>query len=269
MDPAFDLLDRLDHYWKTQSGTDLAGLLMSPDGRNAPIDVRVDLCAADLEWRFRTMMSDSNGASRPMAKNLLSLPRAIEYETLIGSAWQSIVVRQRLFETEWIVRNRYGDSPDVDEFARQVPDAPSWSEDLADALDLISPLQMAFQDHFEQLFRVHAPSSFVIGRANRQDPSPPAWNGQARRAVVADGRYRSLSRNQLSVRRIRVEEVELTNLSHLIPSKLHDVTLLPGQVIRRCLPLTLFFGQIQVRIFCETGTEFALEKPACTEIAPG
>jgi hypothetical protein len=261
MDPAFDLLDRLDHYWKTQSGTDLAGLLKSPDGRSAPIDVRVDLCAADLEWRYRMISTGAINSTQRMANKPSPLPRASDYETLIGRDWESAAVRRQLLEAEWIARNRLGDSPDVDEFASQMPDAPSWREDLANALEWISPLQLAFHNHFEQLFQAQATANFVIGRANRQDPSPPAWNRQDKRAIVAPAKFRSLSRTQLSVRRIRLEEVELTNLSRLIPSRLHNETLMPGQVIRRHLPLTLFFPDIQVRIFCDADPEFALEKP--------
>jgi hypothetical protein len=193
-----------------------------------------------------------------MAKNLNAVPRASDYRKLLGDVWESGGVQQELLEAEWLARSRFGDRPDVDDFARQMPDNELWRDELGNLLDLIAPLRLSFHDGREEVMECRVPAQFVIGRANRKDPDAPAWNATENRAIVADAQVRSLSRNQLSVRRVRLEEVELVNVSRLIPTKLESKTLYPGEMIRRELPLTLFFTHFQLVIGCESDIEFSL-----------
>jgi len=259
MDPSLDLLDRLDHYWKNRSGDNIDAILHIAETRSDPLDVRVDLCAADLEWRLRTGADSLTKSSRRADTHLSELPRAIDYQHLLGADWESPCVRQQMLEAEWVARSRFGDQPDVDNFARQMPCNEAWRDELASLLDLIAPLRLSFQSDEEIVMSCTVPAKFVIGRANRDEPDAPAWNKQENRAIVANAKFRSLSRAQIALRRVRLEEVEVVNLSSLIPCKLDFGILKPGETTRRSLPLTFFFTHFRLQISCPSDIEFALE----------
>jgi hypothetical protein len=259
MDLSFDLFDRLDDYWNKHSGDDIEAILRTASGRCEPIDVRVDLCAADLEWRLRTGAESLTASSRRMANKLSSIPRAVDYRKLLGNDWDLPHVRKQMLEAEWIARSRFGDRPDVDDFACQIPTDGAWVGELSKLLDFIAPLRLSFRDGHEELTQCQVPSQFVIGRANRDEPDAPAWNAKDCRAIVANSQFRSLSRMQLAVRRVRAEEIELINLSRLIPSKLENGVLKPGEKTRRPLPLTIFFTHYHLEISCASDIVFLLE----------
>ncbi len=259
LDFSFDLFDRLDHYWNTHSGDDIEAILQTASGRCEPLDVRIDLCAADLEWRLRTGAESLTASSRRMAKKLSSIPRAIDYFKLLGNDGNLPHARKQLLEAEWVARSRFGDRPYVDDFACQIPTDEAWVGELSKLLDLIAPLQLSFHDGPEELTQSQVPAQFVIGRANRDEPDAPAWNAKDCRAIVANSQFRSLSRMQLAVRRVRVEEIELINLSRLIPSKLENGVLKPGEKTRRPLPLTIYFTHFHLEISCASDVVFSLE----------
>lgn len=259
MDPSLDLLDRLDHYWKNRSGDNIEAILQIAENRSDPLDVRVDLCAADLEWRLRTGTESLTKSSRRAATRLSDLPRAVDYQRLLGSDWESPCVRQQMLEAEWVARSRFGHRPDVDDFARQMPYKDAWRDELASLLDLIAPLNLSFHNHQEVVMSFPVPAKFVIGRANRDEPDAPAWNEKENRVIVANAQFRSLSRAQIAV---RLEEVEVVNLSRLITCKLDFGILKPGESTRRSLPLTLFFTHFRLQICCASDIEFSLENDA-------
>lgn len=260
MGHSIELFDRLDLYWKTKSGDDIATLLKTATSRGEPSDVRVDLCAADLEWRMRTYTASLTTSSRQTTGKLSSMPSATDYQELLGHDWELPAVRKQLLEAEWVARSRFGDRPHVDEFAGQMPETEAWRGELSDLLDLIAPLQLTFHDGNEVVGQCQVPAQFEIGRAKRNEHGPPAWNADENRAIVADARFLSLSRKQMSVRRVRLEEIELINLSRLIPSRLDNCILKPGDKISRPLPLILFFTHFRLQISCASDIEFTLEK---------
>jgi hypothetical protein len=260
MDTSFDIFDRLDHYWKNHSGDDIEAIVQAATSRGEPIDIRVDLCAADLEWRLRTGAISLTASSRSKMHTLTFPPRATDYRKLLSRDWDAPGVQQQLLEAEWIARSRFSDRPDVDDFARQMPENAAWGNELADLLDLICPLRLSFLESCEIVLQCHVPAQFVIGRANRNEAEAPAWNAVENRVIVANAQFRSLSRTQLSVRRVGVQEIELRNLSDLIPSKLENGNIKPGQKIRRSLPLVLYFTHFHVQIDCASDIVFSLKK---------
>jgi hypothetical protein len=257
MDHSFELFDRLDSYWKSQSEDDIVKLLDTAISRGEPSDVLVDLCAADLEWRLRTGAASLTATSRRLSNNSPELPRASDYQKLLVHEWNLPTVRKQLLEAEWVARSRFADRPHVDEFANQIPDDKQWRDELSSLLDLIAPMQLLFHDGNE-VVQCQVPAKFEIGRAKRNEPAPPAWNAEENRAIVAKAQFRSLSRAQISVRRVRLGEIELINLSSIIPSRLDNSILEPGETISRPLPLTLFFTHFRLEICCTSDIEFSL-----------
>lgn len=247
MDTSFDLLDRLDQFWKTGRGDDLHALLAMASERWEPMDIRADLCAADLEWRLRCGAPSILASSAPSQS---PLPRATDYQAVLGEEWATPEVEQKLLETEWLGRSRFGDQPDVDQFAGPICKDPVWVDELAEQLDLIAPMHLSFFKRHDELLQCIVPARFIIGRANRHEPPAPAWIAAEKRAIVANANYRSLSRVQLAVRRVRVEEVELKNLSRLIPTQLKASTLQPGETVRCTLPLEIRFTHFRIQLAC-------------------
>ena len=100
------LLDRLDFLWKDGLAPDLNELLTDV---HDPV-ARAELCAADLEWRWR-----SQGSGPIMAWS------ASNYQAMMGTAWSLPACRQLLIDAEWLARSAWGDKPHIDHFvAHQV-----------------------------------------------------------------------------------------------------------------------------------------------------
>lgn len=261
LDPSLDLFDRLDHFWKNHTGDDIVAILDLAAKRAESTALRVDLCAADLEWRLRIGTQSLTKSSRRAVSRLSAIPRAIDYRKLLGADWELPNVQKHLLEAEWVARSRFGDRPDIDDFALQLPSHTAWRDELASLLDLIAPLRLSFLNQMDEtVLSAAVTAEFVIGRAHREEPDPPAWNARKCRAIVAKATFRSLSREQILVRRVRVEEVELVNLSRLIPTQFNKETIKPGEKLRRALPLTLYFTNYRLQICSTSDIEFSLEK---------
>lgn len=189
----------------------------------------------------------------PKAGRITAVPRAKDYQSLLGPLSKLPECRKRLLETEWLARSQFGDRPDVDDFAHQMPENETWSDELADLLNTVAPLLMTFHEGHTIAFSCPAPSQFVIGRGNRDEPDAPAWNAKERRAIVANTDYRRLSRSQLSARRVRLEEIELTHISKNAPIELLFVAINPGKTFRCGLPLRITFDRFALNIRFDWG----------------
>ncbi len=253
MNSPLELFDRLDTHWKTRNRDDIRAIMKAAETQAEPTDVRIDLCAADIEWRWRTQSDPFRIEATKVSRGSIAVPLATDYRSLLGPLWELPESRKRLLETEWLARSRFGDRPDVDDFARQMPENETWSNELADLLDTIAPLLMTFHEGHLLVLSCPGPAQFVIGRGTRDEPDAPAWNAKQRRAIVANVDFRQLSRTQLHVRRVRLEEIELTNISKNAPTQLLFTTLNPGQTLSCGLPLRITFDRFALNIRCDWG----------------
>lgn len=252
-----DFFDRLDLHWKSRNQDDIRSILRSAENDGQPSEVCIDLCAADLEWRWR-MAAGPQGCWTPgplgeSESMLTPTPAAKDYQPLLGPLWQTPDCRKQMLGAEWLSRSQFGDRPDVDQFADSVPSFEWDTQWLADLLDTVAFLQIDFHNVHTLVLTCPGPSEFTIGRATRDEPSAPAWNAEQRRAIIANVDYRQLSRTQLQVRRVRLEEIEVTNISKSAPVQLSLGFLEPGQSQRCFLPFRITFDQCTLQIRCERG----------------
>jgi hypothetical protein len=142
-DPIMDILDDFDRRWRAGERPDLAPLIASLRAQGDD-ELCVELCAADLEWRWRARqhkpssrshsLSSASSHSPPTAalrnraqhfadpaphpneplKN--TGPLAIEYESLLDSLLRDHRYCQRMLEAEFLARSQRGDAPDIDAF---------------------------------------------------------------------------------------------------------------------------------------------------------
>jgi len=173
-----DLFDRLDAHWKSRNSDDISALSKAAETSCESTDVRIDLCAADIEWRWR-IRSGPLGIDTANAECATAVPLAKDYQPLLGSLWTLPNSRKRLLEAEWLARSQFGDQPAVDEFARQMPEYETWPDELAGLLDTVAPLQMTFHDGHTLVSSCPAPPRFVIARSTRDEPDAPAWNASS------------------------------------------------------------------------------------------
>lgn len=240
------LLEQIDEQWKIGAPPDLKTLLVQVPADEGAL--RVELCAADLEWRWRTEFpAESLGAdSRP---SLPEKPKASDYRELLADHWDDMACRRNLLEAEWCARSLWGDPVDVDEFAQQLPSESGWSERLSQQLHGFAPLDATLQGQTPgdrpRVFRVS--QEFVIGRQQKGEPAAPAWVQAEGRLIVAGRSFRDLSREQFRVRRTKLLEVEVTNLSKN-EVQFVDSTLLPQAAMRIDLPFEVEAGTLKLAI---------------------
>ncbi len=250
MHSTLDLLDKLDSQWQLGSRADLSALLeMVPTDHRR--EMCVEICAADLEWRWRTSAARHQLNQTFEGEHLSNRPRSVEYIRYLGGLWDDPDCRRRILEAEWSVRSVWGDSPDVDSFATQLPDRVDWHLELEHLLDGIAPLIISVDRNPEPLV-CRIPSRFVLGRQNSDEPSPPAWIASSNRMIVKEIEYRNLSREQIRFRRTRAQEIELSNISANVGVLLHCGTLLPGQRERVATPITIAIDQCEIEIAIES-----------------
>ncbi|TWU07499.1 hypothetical protein [Stieleria varia] len=228
-----DLLDQLDQSWIAGGPVDLAELLSRVSADDSTL--AQELCAADLEWRWR-----ADSPNKPSAR---------VYASLLGRHWDDAECRRNLMEAEWCVRCVWGDAPDVDEFAKALPERLGWSSDLSRQLHALVPWTTTLSGaSMKRPVVIQVNHDFVIGRQGAKEPQAPSWIASKKRLIVANSHFRIMSRDQLRVRRTRTSEIEITNISKTAPFDSEQAQLQPGESIRRPLPTAISIGEVNLEI---------------------
>lgn len=247
-DSAEELFDALDNAWSSGSGMSVSRLLTKVPLES--VETAVELCAADLEWRYR---SDSDQA----CFGLPCRPQAADYAKLLAEFSPDERLRKNLLEAEWCARSLWGDAPDIDQFAQQfahqIAGDESWREELAEQLCTLAPMYGTLASpSLKHGCSLILSSNFCVGRQSRDEPPAPTWNPKNNRLIVANSHYRVISRDQLQVRRTRRREVELKNVSSSIGGVWGKHPLGPGQSQRLRLPCEIGIGEMTLSIRCGT-----------------
>ncbi len=255
-----DMLDELDGLWRRGQRPDLRQLLarLKYDGDT---DLCIELCAADLEWRWRAMADKSDRSRRAANAWALSVsladspagPHASEYAPLLEGLWLDPSCQARMIEAEWLARSQWGDRPDLLHFLEAYPHLIEIKDELAEQLNQLAQLTMAVSKDDKPLLSLYLPARFVIGRQNRGEPAPPVWLPNQARMIVSSSDDRSLSREQMTVRRTRTHEIEIANSSRNVAISLENGTLSPGNSTRVPTPVAISLAGLCLRI--ETSQE--------------
>lgn len=221
------LLDRLDFLWKDGLAPNLYDLLTACDD---PVG-RAELCAADLEWRWRMQ-----------GQNPLTAWPASAYQAFLGDAWSLPACRQLLIDAEWLARSAWGDKPHIDDFVTHHQLAESHRGGLWKKLDQVVQMKLIVGCNSKDVLEFTVPLDITLGRQNSWEPCAPAWIPETGRLVVADIQQRSISRKQLGLRRVRVEEIELINFSERRTLKIDIYEIAPGGTMNAFLPFVFSFN---------------------------
>lgn len=227
------LLDRLDFLWKDGLAPNLNDLLA---GCHDPM-ARAELCAADLEWRWRVQ-----GLSP-----ITAWP-ASNYQAILGDAWSLPACRQLLIDAEWLARSAWGDKPHIDHFVAHHQLAESQKGSLWKKLDQVVQMKLIVGCSSKNVFEFSVPFDITLGRQNSWEPSSPAWLPDTGRLVVADMQQRNISRKQLGLRRVRVEEIELINLSERRALKIDIYEIAPGGTMNAFLPFVFSYNNLSISV---------------------
>lgn len=233
-----DALDQIDSQWRSGTRPNIAPVIERLRGDGDP-GTCIEVCAADLEWRWRTAHQRSEQSG----------PHACEYASLLAELWNEAENRRRMVEAEWLARSGWGDQPDLRQFSQTLPDQTELPAGLLDKLAAFSQLTVVVANLDGRELIAHAlPSRFVIGRQARHEPPPPAWLSGPRRLIVAGSQDRSLSRHQIAVTRTRLHEVELENTSRSVDIELAAGPLGPGANARMATPLNIVFSAYRLTL---------------------
>ena len=244
-----DLLQLLDDQWSSGKA-DLASLIQQVPASDQLL--ARELCAADLEWRWRVAHNANSTNANTAADDP---PSAADYESLLSNQWGDIACQRDLLEAEWCARSLWGDQPDVDQFAKRLPSVDGWQLSLAGQIDGLVPLGVILEGNsLKRPLTIRVSHRFVIGRQGSGDPQAPGWRIENQRLIVANSHYRTISREQLLVRRTRTLEIELTNQSQVAPFQSAEVQLEPGKSIRLALPAVVEVGEVKVRFLMMSDT---------------
>ena len=225
------LLDRLDSLWKDGVAPNLGEFLADC---HDPV-VCAEICAADLEWRWRS----------PERSPDTAWP-AIAYEALLGDTWDLPACRQLVIDAEWLARSAWGDKPHIDHFIAHHQLSESQCGSLWEKLDQVVLMKLIVGHNSKNVLEFTVPQELTLGRQNLWEPPSPAWIPDARRLVVADIQQRNISRKQLGIRRVRVEEIELVNFSERRALKIDIYEIAPGGTMSVFLPFVFRFNSLTI-----------------------
>lgn len=244
MESLESLLKELDDHWQNGITPDLAEMLHRA---GYPHDSGcVELCAADLEWRWQKPGREAKKHATGPSATLPLRPVAFDYQALIPDLWRIRRYRLQMMESEWIARCAWGDHPHFESFLKLWSADGVTMEGLMKKLQTISPLYLSVFTQGRCAVKAAAPPEFIIGRQRSAEPSSPAWIPSTRRLLIAgitDCRY---SRNQVRIRRTRMREVCIENLSAKAETPLNYCILRPLESRDFPLPLQIVFEDIYV-----------------------
>ena len=223
-----EILDQLDRQWTSGGCPDLSALIAKVPAIEP--ELIWELCAADLEWRWR-MHAQKDADCRD--DFLPATPRAADYRRLLNDQWNDPNCQRNLIEAEWCARSIWGDSPDVEDFSKSLPTIADWNSRLGNTLNALVPLEANLTSRsMKRPFDFRVSHDFIIGRQGLSEPKAPAWVEATSRLIVANSHYRVVSREQLKVRRTRLREVEVVNVSKVISGTWGGQHLEPGESTR-------------------------------------
>lgn len=257
-DPIMDVLDEFDRKWRAGDSPDLASLIEQL--RNQGDDeLCVELCAADLEWKWRASHAKTAGIrclSWPETEMRSAVgPRMRDYATLLQALMSDRSHVQRMLEAEFLARSMWGDAPRIDAFLEEANMADCFEAEfelhLVEQLDHLAQLRVGVFRSDHLLLNVRVPPQFTIGRQDRREPPEPAWLPKTSRLIVAGHDDRSVSRKQIVIRRIGIHEISLSNGSRNVGFALDNCQLQPHESTRLLTPVTIVLGDLTVKICTE------------------
>jgi hypothetical protein len=241
-----ELLDRLDNQWRKGIIPNLEELLR--DLNDSEHEGRAELCAADLEWRWRTRKHGRPIAMTQGTATQPARPSAQDYQSLLGDAWQLPACQQRVIDAEWLARSAWGDKPHIDRFLGEYQLPESRTESLGQQLEQVVQMKLTVEQHSQIQLEISAPQDIILGRQNTWEPAFPAWIPAEQRLVVADVHQRNMSRKQLRLRRVRAEEIELTNVSGGGAIQVDRFALAPGQTMNAFVPFIFTINDLKLSV---------------------
>lgn len=215
------------------------------------VDAREAVCALamiDLELGWR---SNSSPLFRPCTWYLEQL-----------APWQ--LTRSQTHElvaSEFIVRSRWKDRPQIEEFIATRPtsivtgEQDWWRRQLRELLDELFPIIGDISIELHHRLRCNLRTPCIVGRQRSRERSGPALiaseSGDSWRLIVANRDQTNVSREQLRFNRLSIDQLEVTLLSQNVASKIDGRTLNPNSpAICRVseLGITLAFSSVLIQL---------------------
>lgn len=255
MDLLASKLDELDCFWSGESDRrhGLSEIIASlPGGLAGRETLVVELCCADLEWRWRTRgaMPAANASARvpngagPDGSQAISFLQ--NYDETLREFGSRQAHRNLLLLAEWRARSAWGDCPDIHEFATANALAVS---DLRSELDALAQMHVQVT-YGKKEWECPVTGQFEIGRQDVGEPPPPLWIVDKERLLVSPLSQTVISRRQLRISRVRLREVEIANTSRNVVIAVRRTRLPPSESLRTTLPLELGLGSAHVLLTC-------------------
>ena len=252
-DPAIEFLDRLDDHWQTaQSSPDLAGWLCEVEMADRG-EVASELLLADLEYRFKKLG-----------------PHALSHDALIAAEYLGFAVVEadsrlieKLIEEEFFLRARsQPHSLSVNSLCQAAASISQltpadWQTRFSDRLAAQHPVVVKLfdrrQSKTEPVLRYSMANELEVGRATQEESTGPQLiDADLPRMVIAHCRCRSISRNQLTLRRLSYAQITVVNQSKKVPLQINisskPALIDPLSSLGCSLPFSIDFDPLEVRV---------------------
>jgi hypothetical protein len=214
------------------------------------IDLAVDICVADLEWKWRgaTSHPDSKSPDPPHDDSVAF------YADRLKSFGFNLDLRHynALVRGLWFCESAWGDRPTISEYQHRYDIDPDVADRMINDLDEIQRWVVKSSTGRGHLRSTPIrASSFELGRQRRDEFDPVYFDEQSKRVVLFPSNASWISREQLQFRRVAIHKVMLKNLGKSTCKFDSELRLPPGDEFERCLPLTFTIADAQIVIETE------------------
>lgn len=235
------LLLELDDQWSKRGACRFDTLIVK--AQSLGMKAVVELCAADLEWRWRKL-----GFNKERPGNAVQIA-ARDYHPYLETWWNQTECQIAMLQAEWLARSAWGDRPRIDAFLQGKEHPPTARRDLLDYLNVAAKLELAVSNNQQTKLSLPMPSSFVIGRQRVGEPTPPLFIPASDRLIVWPVDEVQVSRDQLRIERVCAFELCVTNISTNCPVTIDGQVLDPKKSQHISLPFFFAVADMSVRVY--------------------
>lgn len=240
MEPELEaLLAKLDLDW-TQGNPSFDILIAK--AKTLGINAVLELCAADLEWRWRKFGNKKIGRA-----DSTPLTARDYWPHFVGLA-EDTNSRLAILQTEWLARSKWGDRPRIDAFLKDNEYGQANRSTMLESLNVVANFELTLSSHSPNPFSIPLPVQLVIGRQMIEEPSPPIYSPETNRLILWPLEQVMVSRKQLRLERSRAFELRITNISDSRSIEINGQLLNPLKAQYLWMPSDITIAEVPVRI---------------------
>ena len=235
------LLQRFEEAWHEDDEQVTRDMLANSD---LPVDAIIEMIMIDLEYRWRKSLdtNEQTKSDRPLVLE--------DYQSICPKVFAGLPPLDLITE-EFRVRQRWGDEPTVESFAKRFSQLVGIAEKLNSVLQAVPRGVIEVTTDGASIYRTRFNSQLLLGRQSVDEPPCCCIHNVdgVPKLIFADLSMKHVSRRQLLIDYHGKQDFQFTNLSRDIPIEVRSNRALPyNKKVMLRLPTSLRVGCFVIEV---------------------